>query len=175
MKKRIFVNIIGFSVISGLSVLSHFTFEWLNHSRYIAIFVPVNESIFEHLKLLFYPYIIWSIIFYLIYPKRKCNYFWAQILAVLIGLLFIVVSFYTYSGILGYDITFVDISIFFISVILTMYFANKFTCALPFGDKMKFFISVILFLTIIAFIIYTFTPPHINFFKDPSNGLYGLS
>ena len=38
-----------------LGTLLHFTYEWSGENPIIALFSAVNESIWEHLKLAFYP------------------------------------------------------------------------------------------------------------------------
>ena len=45
-----------------LGTLLHFTYEWSNENRIVGFFSAVNESTWEHLKILFYPMIITTII-----------------------------------------------------------------------------------------------------------------
>lgn len=61
-------SILIFEVISTifimiLGVVLHFTFEWANNNILVGTFSPVNESIWEHLKLLFFP--MWILVAFL--------------------------------------------------------------------------------------------------------------
>ena len=44
-------HLIGFIVLCAVSVPMHFFYEWLNNNQLVGYFAPVNESIWEHLKL----------------------------------------------------------------------------------------------------------------------------
>ena len=56
------LEIIGFFFVSIVGTLLHFAYEASGSNFIAGIFAPVNESTFEHLKLLFYPFIIYGII-----------------------------------------------------------------------------------------------------------------
>ena len=64
------------SVVSSiiLGTLLHFTFEWSGKNELIAIFSAINESVWEHLKLTFYPMLFFSIIGYFYLRKISNNY-----------------------------------------------------------------------------------------------------
>lgn len=71
-----------FVMISG--VLLHFTFGWSNNNVLIGTFSPVNESIWEHLKLLFFPMLITTIMGYFYEGKNICNYLCSKVLGFVI-------------------------------------------------------------------------------------------
>lgn len=48
-------NIYRFLFISILGTLLHFTYEWSQNNAIVGLFSAVNESTWEHLKLLFFP------------------------------------------------------------------------------------------------------------------------
>ena len=52
-----------FAIILG--TLLHFTYKWSNKNMLVGAFSAVNESTWEHLKLLFFPYFYGNIAFYL--------------------------------------------------------------------------------------------------------------
>ena len=87
-KWQIFVII--FCLILG--TLLHFTYEWSNYNIIVGIFSAINESVWEHLKLVFYPMFIISIIGYFIIGKKVYNYWFAQIVGILTSMLFIITS-----------------------------------------------------------------------------------
>ena len=61
-----------FTIITG--TLLHFVYEWSGESLFVGIFSPINESVWEHLKLLFFPMSVWILIGYFIFGKNE-NYF----------------------------------------------------------------------------------------------------
>ena len=61
-KKLLKYDIIGFVFVSIIGTLAHFVYEWTNKSVIAALFCPINESPWEHLKLIFFPYLIWTVI-----------------------------------------------------------------------------------------------------------------
>ena len=61
-KKILKLEIIGFIFTSVLGTLMHFFYEWSNDNSIVGLFCPVNESPFEHLKLLFFPFLIWTFV-----------------------------------------------------------------------------------------------------------------
>ena len=61
-RKRIkTIELFAFIIASILGVIFHFLYNWTGQIRFIGFFVPVNESIWEHLKLIFYPITIVSL------------------------------------------------------------------------------------------------------------------
>ena len=67
LKKIKMISVIG---IFALCFLLHFVYQW-THAGFIAIIAPVNESIWEHMKLIFTATIIWSIVDYLLINKNN--------------------------------------------------------------------------------------------------------
>ena len=90
-----------FLFISVLGVLLHFTYEWSGDNPIVALFSAVNESTWEHLKLLFFPMLLLTIIELLFTEKRQLpsNYLFARTIGILSGMAFIVIAFYTLTGV----------------------------------------------------------------------------
>lgn len=59
-----YYHILGAIFTIFLGTLLHFTYQWSGKNNLVAIFSAVNESTFEHLKLLFTPMLIFSIFEY---------------------------------------------------------------------------------------------------------------
>ena len=51
--------ILGILIIFGLSTLNHFLFKWSNYSSFFAFIAPINESLFQHAKMFFYPIVLY--------------------------------------------------------------------------------------------------------------------
>ena len=175
MSKRLFrYEILGFIFVSVIGTLCHFLYEWLNYSKIIALFCPVNESVWEHLKLLFFPYLIWTVIEYFLLHKKE-NYFSSKIKGVLCGILFIVTFFYTYSGVTGKTSTFIDILYFFIGTAIAFIISYGIMRNSKRNSQICEIIAIILFIIVAgAFFLFTFIPPLIPLFEDPQKFTYGI-
>lgn len=174
MKKNIILKFIIFSgiFVMILGTLLHFTYEWSGNNTFVAAFSAVNESTWEHLKLLFYPMFLTTIIGYFYLGKTSPNFLCARLLGILTAILFTIVFFYTYTGVIGTNFAFIDISIFFVAVILGelvsyKILASNFTCNVGIT-----FCCILILLA--CFIIFTYFTPTIGLFKDPVTGLFGI-
>ena len=155
-----------------LGTLLHFTYEFFGENIFIASFSATNESVWEHLKLLFFPMLLTTIIGYFYIGKNVPNFLCSKTLGVLTAIAFIIIFFYTYTGIIGKSIVFVDIASFFIAVIIGEYLAYKMMTS----NFMCNNIIAICILTgiLISFIVFTYFTPNIGIFKDPVTNQYGI-
>ena len=158
--------------VFALGTLLHFTYDWSGQNQIIGAFSAVNESTWEHLKLIFFPMLITIIIGFFYLGKTVPNFVCSKTIGLLVSLAFTVIFFYTYTGILGTNIAFIDIASFFIAVILGEFISyvlivNKFKC----NNKIAI---IILSVLLILFIIFTYKTPEIGLFKDPISGEYGI-
>ncbi len=160
----------AFFIIGILGTLSHFTYEWLGKNFIVGLFFSVNESTWEHLKLLFYPTIIYTVGEYLICRPKEKTYIPASVLSLYCGMLSIVVLFYTYSGVLGRNVDFINIAIFYIGVIITLITKAKLLKSSFLEDD---FLNVILLLSLVLigvfFAVFTYNPPSLGIFLPPIN------
>ena len=84
-----------FTIITG--TLLHFVYEWSGESLFVGIFSPINESVWEHLKLLFFPMSVWILIGYFIFGKKFKTYIPSAVIGILSGMILIPMWFYTYT------------------------------------------------------------------------------
>lgn len=146
--------------------LLHFTYSWSNQNPFIGIFSSINESVWEHLKLIFFPTLVTTIIgncyFKNKYPYYLCN----KTKGILIAFSFIIIFFYTYSGIIGKMIPVLNILSFYIAILISQIYAFKNRNSLC-SNK---YISIITLVTfIILFIVFTFNPPSLGIFSSIYN------
>ena len=165
-------QIFSFVFVSILGTILHFTYEWSGENKVVALFSSVNESTWEHLKLIYFPMLISIIIGYFYIGKNVENFLCAKIIGFLVAIIFTVTFFYTYIGILGQGIDAVNIITFFIAVAVGEYAAyelmvSKFKCY-----KKIAIVVLIIFLAIFA--IFTYNTPKLGIFKDPITGSYGI-
>ena len=164
----------GFIFTSILGTFLHFLFDLSGGSPVAALFSAVNESIWEHMKLLYYPMLIFALIEYRAWG-RKIPAFWCiKLTGISLGLLLIPVLYYTYTGILGVSADWFNIAIFFLSAALSCFletrlFRTEGKCLLPAGASLLLLAGIGILFTVL-----TFLPPRIPFFRDPVTGTYGF-
>ena len=168
-KWQIFASI--FCLILG--TILHFTYEWFNYNVIVGLFSTINESVWEHLKLLFYPMFFISIIGYFKIGRKLCNYWYAQMYGIVFALIFVVVFFYTYKGIIVRSFFLLDIASFIIGILLGEYIVYKMLkqkemCKL---EALSIITSIIILL---CFLIFTIYPPILPLFEDPIYGTFGI-
>ena len=117
------LHIIGIFFTLILGTLLHFTYEWSGNNSIVGFFSAVNESTIEHLKMIFVPFFLFSILEYFKYGKDISGFVFTKALCVSIGMIIIVVAFYLYTWILGTDFLWMDIAIFILGIV-TAYFVS---------------------------------------------------
>lgn len=151
-KKDIIIGII-FVVITG--TISHFIYEWSGYNYILGFFFPVSESTWEHMKLCFFPMLI-----YAIYMNRKwkddCPCITSALLfGILLGTFLIPVIFYTYTGILGQNFLPLDIATFILSVILAFIavYRLSLSCRL---NSYTYLLGLLVLVMMICFFVFTY-------------------
>lgn len=167
MKRTVWLwELFGFAFTSLFGTILHFLYDWLEKAWWIAPFSGINESTWEHMKLLFWPMFIFAIVQSFFFKDYK-NFWCMKLYGILIGLSLIPLIFYTYNGVIGKSADWINIAIFFISAAIAYIYEwrsfekMRFYCK---SGKLAFFIICIVAL---AFIIFSFYPPNLNIFKDP--------
>ena len=175
MKRSIGLSqLLGFGVTSLVGTLLHFLYDWLGESKWVAPFSGVNESTWEHMKLLFWPMFIYSIIQSLFFRDRK-DFWCVKLRGIILGLVLIPILFYTYNGVIGSSPDWINIAIFFISAAAAyiyetrLFNAEKYTCR-----NGKISLSVLCGIAAL-FVVFTFITPELGIFKDPLTGTYGIT
>jgi len=156
-----------------LGILLHFTYEWSGENTIVGLFSAVNESTWEHLKLAFFPMLLMAVIGYFIIGEKNNNYWLAQAIGIIIAIVFIVVFFYTYTGIIGTNIDILNIGSFVLAVILGELVTYK-TLKFPQIYNAEIVSIIFLIILLLSFILYTFNPPEIPLFQDPILKTYGI-
>lgn len=156
-----------------LGTVLHFTYELSNYNTIVGLFSAVNESVWEHLKLLAFPMILMALIGFFVVKEQRKNYWLSQVIGIITAMLFVVIFFYTYTGIIGKNIAVLDIGSFIIGIILGEYVIYK---ILKVENEFKAEIPSIILIIIILllFITFTFYPPIIPLFEDPIYGTFGF-
>ena len=163
----------GFAVTSLFGTLLHFLYDWSGELKWIAPLSGVNESTWEHMKLLFWPMFIFAIIQSFYFRGRE-DFWCIKLRGILLGLTLIPIIFYTYNGVIGRSPDWLNITIFFVSAAVAYIYETRLL-----NDKIipcraqKAALGVIVFIAIL-FIVFTFKAPQIGIFKDPITGEFGI-
>ena len=176
-------------------------YDWCRQARLIGLFVPVNESTWEHMKLLFIPMLIYiAICFQYVKKKVGCKYvsdknsmkifskdskisvnvkneknneickiIYTGLLGNVVGTWNIPFLFYGYKGILGFEVAWIDISIFFIAVFIA--FGLQYHILINSHKKQTMNCGKILLIVnliqFIAFVLLTYHPLGFGIFVSP--------
>lgn len=154
-----------FVIITGS--LAHFVYEWSGKNFILGFFFPVSESTWEHMKLCFFPMLIYS---FFMNKRLKDDYpcvTTALLSGILLGTFFIPVIFYTYSGILGSNYVPLDIAVFAISVIIAFWAVYKLTLSCKM-ISCSFRLGLFVFVIAVCFLVFTYIPPDIRLFIAPT-------
>ncbi len=161
-------NIISFIVIGAMGALFHFVYKWTGENYIIGFVFPVNESTWEHLKMIFYPTVIYSAFEYFILKVKTDNYLTATAMGIFAGKLTTVTLFYLYSGILGFNVDFLNIIIYYISIIVLLTVKNRIIKSEKYSSKNASLLSgIYLLLCAFLFAVWTYNPPSLGIFTPP--------
>lgn len=175
MNKKLFkYELAGFVFVCLLGTASHFFFEWSRNSVLIGLFCPVNESVWEHLKLLYMPFALWSIIEFIAFKERKC-FFFSRAAGIISGMLLTVFIYYTYTGASGKESMALDIASFIAGTAMAFTVGYIILKNKRLHTAFSETISIILLIIILGlFILFTFAPPLIPLFEDMESLSYGI-
>ena len=167
------LEVIGTIFIIVIGCLNHFLYDWTHHNKLVGYFTAVNESTWEHLKLVIAPTFLWLIVEYHFYYANP-NLFLARFISLVVMLLIIPLIFYSYTRLTKKSILFIDISSFIVAIIIGQV---VFSILIKLNINNLFLTHIGLIGLLIIFLIYiTHTyVPRIDFLhKDPITNKYGI-
>ena len=163
----------GFAAVTFGGTILHFLYDWTGGNILVAPFSGVNESTWEHMKLLFWPLFLFALV-QLLFLRNQENYWCVKLTQILLGLVLIPVLFYTYNGVFGKSPDWINIAIFYITALLVFLFEwwafkkDRLQCKYP----RLAFVAIVLIGSL--FVVFTFATPEIPLFQDPLTGTYGI-
>lgn len=166
--------IIGFFVISILGTLLHFAYELSKENIIVAIFGAVNESVWEHLKIGIMPMFLWTFIEFITLKFRRPNLWSSLLVKIITTMAVITISYYIYTSILKIHILWLDISIFYIAILLAQILGYKEIKSKNVNIKYEEISKYLVIIIFIMFVVFTFIPPKIELFKDEVTSTYGV-
>lgn len=171
LKKIKIISIFG---MFTLCFLTHFLYNWFPNVLF-SIFFPVNESIWEHLKMMTSSILIWSILEYFIYKKYRINHnnfylsLFLEVSLSIIIFLIIYLPIYHFTG----SVFILNIIVLFISLYFINVISYYILCLRPLHKEVLGVIGIILLYIILG--ILTYNPPYNYIFFDKLENKYGIN
>lgn len=176
-KKYLFFNypvkmwiIAGIPIIFIVGSLLHFIYEWTGNIQIVGIIAPVNESVWEHLKMLFWPMLAWWILGYrFMINKNKVSttkWFSSCAVAEIVGITVITAFYYTYTGAFGIELLLLDIFSLFLGITVAHLLALHVYKTLHVRKSYVYISIFLIILLAMLFILWTFMPPNLPIFND---------
>ena len=166
MKKLKHYYIIGTLFVIVTGTLAHFVYGWSGQNYIVGFFFPVNESTWEHMKLCFFPMLLYSLYLICMMKNTHPGICSASAAGILSGTFTIPVLFYTYTGILGQNFLPLDIGVFIVSVLIAFRTVYKLTVSCKVRCYMGLLWIAIAILGL-CFVLFTYLPPDIGLFREP--------
>lgn len=160
-------TIIGILFVLTAGTLSHFLYDWTGNNTIIGLFTPVNESIWEHMKLLFFPMLAYSLLMIIICRRNYPCIIAASCLGILTGTFLIPLLYYSYTFILGKDVFILDIATFILSILIAFWLTYRLALSCK-RKTFTLFLFTLVYGLFVCFIIFTYHPPDASIFKDPA-------
>ena len=161
--------IIGILTVWLLGSLFHFVYGWSGNNTLVGLFFPTNESTWEHMKLVFLPMNLYAIYTWYALKDRYNAAGFAIFLGVIVGTWAIPFLYYTYMGILGFSKMWLDISTFFIAVLIGFGIEYHVLRRAGYGDfKLGTWILALAdFVMALAFVSCSYGAPGLGIFANP--------
>ena len=168
--------IISALILFAVGSILHFVYDIFFQCKVVGLFAPVNESVWEHSKLILWPVILWWTLYYYFKGRQngidKNKWFTGALVALLTALIAMPMLFYFYTGAFGVELLWVDILILLLVLLLGQLLGVHIYRHCE-GINWKITIAVFVII-VLLFMIFTFYPIHIPIFKDAVTGGYGI-
>ena len=166
----------GIPILFLVGTFMHFLYDLSGQNVIVGLIAAVNESIWEHSKMVLLPVICWWCFYYIIKGKGndidKNKWFTSALIALLTAIITIPMLYYFYTEAFGVEILSVDISILFVAILFGQLLALHFY---KYSKGINSYMPICVFIfLILIFMIFTFYPPHLPIFRDSTTGQYGI-
>ena len=157
----------------SIYVILHYGYE-LTHWAFLAPFCGINESVFQHLKMAFWAYLLASVIEYLV-VRRKFNkretFWYPRLISTTILPYFTMLIWYLAPAIFGriefllLEVAWATFSTYFSAVIAGRMERN--IEEIKMNSILKIIILILFIVSAFLFVRFTYKPPWIDLFIDP--------
>ena len=169
------MELIGIPFTYAVGILLHYSFILSNSYILTIFFGSVNESLWEHIKVFAFPYIIWSCVELSFVRRSFKKFVVAKICGLYTLILSMTLAFSAYFGFVGkYNFWILDVVISLCLIFISYFVSHELLISK--WHLEEFFVVAILALAVFLSMYLTFSviPPEINFFWDYRNSIYGI-
>lgn len=159
-------TVIGVLFVLITGTLAHFLYDWSGDNALVGLLTPVNESVWEHMKLLFFPMFLYASFMVLRLQREHPCLLSALCFGLVAGTLLIPVLFYAYTGLLGRDFFVLDIGTFIASVLCAFWLSYRLTLSCK-AKPYTVFLCVLTGILFLCFLRFTYHPPGFTIFAEP--------
>ena len=169
MNKKKFV-IINAIVTFLLGFIVHGMYSWF--PSVITSIFPVNESLYEHVKLVYLSPIFSVLIVGAFYKYKINNIFFGMMVSIIFNILFFYMLYLPIYYLLGNSMV-MTLIVYFITIVASNYI--YYLVIKNDNNKNLDIVSVIVsIIGILGLTYFSYHPPKTDFFKDPENNTYGI-
>ncbi len=168
MYKKILIHSL---IIFAISTLIHSFYDCLP-CFVTSIIIPVNESIWEHLKMIFTSYMILLLIIVLFSKKKQKNLVSSFVISAVFNIIIYLIIYLPIYNIFGPNMI-VTLIIYFITILISNYLKYR----IQEKKNNKKLNKIMAFSIIGIYIIFTllsYYPPEWKLFYDTANKMYGV-
>lgn len=177
MEKRLMrQQLLGVLFVLVTGTVLHFVYGWSGNHPVAGALSAVNESVWEHMKLVFVPLFFLTLgeVFFL--GRQWPNFLVSRAVSTVVGTALVPVLYYTYTGIVGTHTLWADILVFILAVLTAFALEGL----LLRRGRMEAGWSqavglLVLWALAFLFVLWTYRPPQLPLFQDPQTLTYGLS
>ncbi len=169
------IKIISFFGVFALTFLFHFLYEWFPNNVF-AVFFPVNESIWEHMKLLYSGFFFWGIIEYILirkYDIKINNYILNTFIVMITTIIVYLIVYLPLYDVIGESMI-ISIGLLIIIIVLAELFSFYLLRMERQDSPLNKASVVLILLGYVVFASLTFNPIKNYIFYDTHHHKYGI-
>lgn len=157
--------LLGIPILFLIGTIFHYIYKWSGNNFFVGLISPVNESVWEHLKLVLFPMTLYWAIYCLLEPDlNQGKWIFSLFISLIASMLTIVCFYYTYTGALGIESLILDIFSLFLGICVGQLLGSHFY---TYGFNIPVSVSITLLISLFfVFIFFTVSPPKLPIFKS---------
>lgn len=164
----------GVAVSFAVASLLHFLWNWSGQLLPVALIASVNESVWEHVKILAWPFLAWSSVQYVIVKPDPRRLVVARTAGLIVTIVLTICFFYIYTGILGFSVLWIDIACALLWLAAGEIASLRVQNSRNNIEQLYPVAVAVLSLIVIMLLCFTVSAPQLGLFLDPENGIYGI-
>jgi hypothetical protein len=160
--------LLGIPVLFLVGSLFHYLYELSGKHPLVSLIAPVNESVWEHTKMVVLPVILWWSLFYLVKGQSLSisinPWFTGLLVSLIISIILIPALYYFYTEAFGVSLLWVDILILLIALGLGQLLGLhvvRYSAGMDAKEVMAILAGILLFYAVV-----TLRPPKLPLFRS---------